>query len=109
VATESFGERLRRLRTERGLSQRDVSGPRCSYAYVSRLEAGERYPSVRAIRYLAARLEVDPHYLETGVENPLVVALRDIAEGRARSPQRRATEALRAHDAAWKRVVGDVS
>ena len=63
---ESVGERLRRLRLERGLSQRDLSAPGVSYAYISRIEAGARRPSVKALRVLAKKLGVTPGYLETG-------------------------------------------
>ncbi|HEY1368545.1 MAG TPA: helix-turn-helix transcriptional regulator [Gaiellaceae bacterium] len=75
VETESIGARLRRLRLERGLSQRQVAAPGVSYAYVSRIESGERTPSVRAIRQLARKLGVTPGYLETGVEIDSVEAL----------------------------------
>ena len=64
--TETVGERLRRLRLERGLSQRDLSSPGVSYAYISRIEAGARRPSVKALRMLAKKLGVTPGYLETG-------------------------------------------
>jgi transcriptional regulator with XRE-family HTH domain len=64
--TESVGERLRRLRLERSLSQRDLSAPGVSYAYISRIEAGARRPSVKALRMLAKKLGVTPGYLETG-------------------------------------------
>src|SRR4051794_6694385 len=63
---ESIGQRLRRLRHERGLSQRQLSGPGVSYAYISRIEAGARRPSVKALRMLARKLKVSPEYLETG-------------------------------------------
>jgi transcriptional regulator with XRE-family HTH domain len=66
--TESVGERLRRLRLERGLSQRDLSSPGVSYAYISRIEAGARRPSVKALRMLAQKLGVTAEYLETGSE-----------------------------------------
>jgi transcriptional regulator with XRE-family HTH domain len=66
--TESLGERLRRLRRERGLSQRDIASPGVSYAYVSRIEAGARQPSVKALRKLARKLEVSAEYLETGTD-----------------------------------------
>src|ERR671937_2784608 len=65
-AGESIGQRLRRLRLEKGLSQRELAGPGVSYAYVSRIEGGQRRPSLRAIRVLARRLGVSPQYLETG-------------------------------------------
>jgi transcriptional regulator with XRE-family HTH domain len=66
VDNESIGERLRRLRLERGLSQRELSTPGVSYAYISRIEAGTRQPSVKALRKLARQLDVSTEYLETG-------------------------------------------
>ena len=66
---DTFAERLRRLRQERGLSQRELAaGSGVSYAYVSRLEAATRTPSVRAIRAIARRLGVTPEHLESGVD-----------------------------------------
>lgn len=67
-AGETIGERLRRLRRERGLSQRQVSSPGVSYAYISRIEAGTRQPSVKALRKLAGKLGVSAEYLETGID-----------------------------------------
>jgi len=63
---ETLGQRLRRLRKERGLSQKAISGPGLTTAHISRIEAGLRRPSVRAIRALAKQLDVSPEYLETG-------------------------------------------
>src|SRR5215472_9502774 len=65
---ESVGARLRRLRLERGKSQRDLSAPGITYAYISRSEAGARTPSMKALRMLAKKLGVTPEYLETGSE-----------------------------------------
>jgi transcriptional regulator with XRE-family HTH domain len=65
---ESVGARVRRLRLERGLSQRQLASQGVTYAYISRIESGQRFPSVRAIRLLARRLGVTPEYLETGVD-----------------------------------------
>ena len=65
---ETVGERLRRLRLERGLSQRDLAAPGVSYAYISRIEADARRPSVKALRKLATTLGVTAGYLETGSE-----------------------------------------
>src|SRR5437867_7886683 len=72
--TEPIGARLRRLRVERGLSQRDLSSPGVSYAYISRIEAGARTPSVKALRMLARKLRVSVEYLETGRD------IRDVDE-----------------------------
>jgi tetratricopeptide (TPR) repeat protein len=68
--SETIGARLRRLRRERGLSQRELSAPGVSYAYISRIEAGARRPSVKALRQLARKLGVSAEYLETGSELP---------------------------------------
>jgi transcriptional regulator with XRE-family HTH domain len=68
---ESIADRLHRLRTERGMSQRDLSSPGVSYAYISRIEAGARTPSVKAMRLLAHKLGVTVEQLETGKRTPL--------------------------------------
>jgi tetratricopeptide (TPR) repeat protein len=65
---ETIGQRLRRLRLEKSLSQRELSAPGVSYAYISRIEAGTRQPSVKALRKLAPKLGVSTEYLETGSE-----------------------------------------
>ena len=64
--TEGVGQRLKRLRVAQGFSQRDLSSPGVSYAYISRIEAGARTPSVKALRKLAQKLGVSVEYLETG-------------------------------------------
>jgi tetratricopeptide (TPR) repeat protein len=66
AAVETIGVRLKRIRRERGFSQRELSGPGVSYAYISRIEAGARTPSVKALRMLARKLGVSVEYLETG-------------------------------------------
>src|SRR6184192_3400817 len=68
AAGETIGPRLKRLRLERGLSQRELSAPGVSYAYISRIEAGARQPSVKALRKLARKLGVSADFLETGKE-----------------------------------------
>jgi transcriptional regulator with XRE-family HTH domain len=65
---ETIGERLRRVREERGLTQRDIAAPGVSAQYVSKLERGQRIASVKALRKLAANLGVTWQYLETGAE-----------------------------------------
>jgi transcriptional regulator with XRE-family HTH domain len=59
---------VRRLRLARGLSQRQLASSGVSPAYISRIESGQRMPSVPAIRVLATRLGVTPEYLESGVD-----------------------------------------
>ena len=81
-AQESVGARIRRLRLQRGLTQRELSEPGASYAYLSRIEAGHRAPSVKALRILARKLRVPVEYLETGEAVPGVVS-RDLRLGDA--------------------------
>ena len=72
---ERVGQRLRRLRETAGLTQRDLAGPGISHAHISRIEAGERQPSLGALRQLAAKLGVSPTYLETGTDLPVAEEL----------------------------------
>src|SRR5438128_5234679 len=74
---EGVGQRLKRLRVARGFSQRDLSSPGVSYAYISRIEAGARTPSVKAIRQLATKLGVSVEYLETGAASPVERGVMD--------------------------------
>ncbi|HEY5660510.1 MAG TPA: helix-turn-helix domain-containing protein [Gaiellaceae bacterium] len=73
-SVETIGARLKRLRLQKGLSQRDLSSPGVSYAYISRIEAGVRTPSVKALRKLSRKLGVSVEYLETGRD------IRDVDE-----------------------------
>ena len=66
---------MRRLRLARGLSQRQLASHGVSSAYISRIESGQRTPSVRAIRLLARRLGATPEYLESGMDIAPVEAL----------------------------------
>jgi len=62
------GRRLREARERAGLSQRQLSFPGCSPAYISRIEAGDRIPSLQLLREMGQRLGVSEDYLATGHE-----------------------------------------
>ena len=62
----SVGERLRRARLERGLSQRQLAFPGCTASYISLLESGTRVASLQLLQQLAERLGVTSGYLATG-------------------------------------------
>ncbi len=64
----AVGIRLKRARDKAGLSQRQLSFSGCSPAYISRIEAGDRIPSLQLLRELGKRLGVSEDYLATGVE-----------------------------------------
>jgi tetratricopeptide (TPR) repeat protein len=61
----AVGERLKEARERAGLSQRQLSFPGCSPAYISRIESGERIPSLQLLRELGQRLGVSEDYLAT--------------------------------------------
>ena len=66
------GRRLREARLRAGLSQRDLSFQGCSPAYISRIEAGDRIPSLQLLREMGQRLGVSEDYLATGARAPLL-------------------------------------
>lgn len=66
VAGEKIGDRIRRLRLERGLRQKDLAGDEYTCPYISQIEAGRRRPSRAALERLADRLGTSVEELETG-------------------------------------------
>jgi len=66
---ETFGERLRRLRLEVGLSQIELAGTALSGSAVSLLESGRREPTPRTLSILAEGLGCSLTFLRDGVES----------------------------------------
>ena len=64
----AVGVRLHEAREEAGLSQRELAFPGCSAAYISRIERGERIPSLQVMRELARRIGVSEAALAYGRE-----------------------------------------
>jgi tetratricopeptide (TPR) repeat protein len=83
----AVGRRLRQTRVEAGLSQRALAFPGCTPAYISRIEAGQRIPSLQLLRELANRIGVDVEYLARGdaanaaVTDPLAEAELELRLG----------------------------
>src|SRR3989304_2884596 len=65
---KAVGCRLKEARERSGLSQRALSFPGCSPAYISRIEAGERIPSLQLLRELGRQLGGSEDFLATGTE-----------------------------------------
>ena len=63
---ETLGDRVRRLRRERGLSLARVAGGDFSRAFLSQVELNKSRPSVRVLRVIADRLEAPVDYLLDG-------------------------------------------
>jgi len=63
---ETLGERIRRLRQQRGLSLAKVSGGDFSRAFLNQVELGRSQPSTRVLRVIAGRLGTEVDYLLEG-------------------------------------------
>jgi tetratricopeptide (TPR) repeat protein len=73
----ALAARLRAAREHAGLSQRGLARGICTPAYISRLEKGERIPSLQLLRRLAERLGANADELAAGTrpaEDPLLDA-----------------------------------
>jgi tetratricopeptide (TPR) repeat protein len=64
-----LGERVRRLRNARGLTQTELAEARVSKEYISQIETGKTRPTSQTLEWLAERLGVDTHYLADGVSD----------------------------------------
>ncbi|MGW7423398.1 helix-turn-helix domain-containing protein [Streptomyces sp. NPDC054813] len=88
---ETIGRRVQQLRTERGLTQRQLAEPAYTPAYISTLEAGRVRASDEALRHIAGRLGVGfeelasgrPAHLATDLRLRLTEAQRTLATGAA--------------------------
>jgi transcriptional regulator with XRE-family HTH domain len=78
------GRRLVSARESKGLSQRDLAFPGCSAAYISRIERGERVPSLQVLRELARRCGVSEAYLawgdERGPDRDVLERMREVED-----------------------------
>ncbi|MFL6018294.1 MAG: helix-turn-helix domain-containing protein, partial [Gaiellaceae bacterium] len=90
--------RLREARERAGLSQRALARGICTAAYVSRLEKGERIPSLQLLRRLASRLGADADELASGLRgsahDPLLDAEVALGLGDTLEAERLFTAAL---------------
>jgi len=96
----AVGRRLYEGRVTAGLSQRELAFPGCSAAYISRIERGERVPSLQVLRELARRIGSTEAVLAYGHETldaGVARRLRELEEAGAtggRDEQERAYRAL---------------
>ena len=101
LTAADVGARLRDLRAERGLTQRDLAAPRYTAAYVSTIEAGKRNPSRDALEHFADKLGVAVDELATGRPGDLAARLEfECQEARVLASGGRLDDA----DAAFERI-----
>jgi tetratricopeptide (TPR) repeat protein len=62
----AVGTRIREARHASGLKQRELTFEGCTPAYLSRVEAGQRIPSLQILTKLAVRLGTTAEFLATG-------------------------------------------
>ncbi len=58
ISARVLGQRIRQLRTRRGLTQQDLAGEDYSKSYISAIEQGKTRPSLEALQRIASRLEI---------------------------------------------------
>ena len=78
---ETLGQRIRKLRAERGMSLAKVARGDFSRAFLSQVENGKAQPSTRVLRVIAGRLGAQVDYL---LEGRLPSFDRELALERAR-------------------------
>ena len=93
----AFGQRLRKLRLAKGLSQRQLAEPKYTHAYVSTIEAGRRNPSPGVLAHFASKLGIDVEELTSGRPPGLTEELRTaLHEARVAASDGRLDEAREA-------------
>jgi transcriptional regulator with XRE-family HTH domain len=78
---ETLGQRIRRIRHDRGMSLAKVSGGDFSRAFLNQVELGRSQPSTRVLRVIAGRLGTEVDYL---LEGRLPGVERELALEKAR-------------------------
>jgi transcriptional regulator with XRE-family HTH domain len=81
VPQPEFGRRLRKLRSELGLSQRDLASGAVNQSYISLLESGARVPTLDVVAHLAKVLNVPLRDLAGDID--ITTGPEDAAAGRA--------------------------
>ena len=65
----AVGRRIREARHRAGLGQAELAAGDCAPAYVSKIESGERTPSLQLLRQFGRRLGLSADYLATGSDD----------------------------------------
>src|SRR5436190_880042 len=74
---ETLGQRIRKLRRERGMTLQQVAGEDFSRAFLHQVETGRSQPSTRVLRMIADRLGAPIDYL---VDGSIRLLLRERAD-----------------------------
>lgn len=75
-----IGEKIKKLRTEKLMTQSDLAGTAITRNMLSQIENGVARPSLETVQYLAMRLNVSPGYLlSEGNDEQIYLKYREIA------------------------------
>src|SRR5215471_11976425 len=97
----TLGEKIRKARLERRLTQEQLAGSEFTKSYVSELERGRRHPRLSTLKMLARRLDLPISYFREGIPEDRegeallqlgLARLRGDAPERALEPLGRAAE-----------------
>ena len=58
-----LGEKIKKLRKDKKLTQKDIAGEKMTRNMISQIENGIASPSLSALKFIADKLEVPPAYL----------------------------------------------
>lgn len=94
---EPLGTRIRRLRADRGWTQRELAEPGYDRGFLAKVETGSRPPSEEMLAYLARRLGLTVDELRFGrppgvaadLRNALDEGYRDLEQGRVATAEAR--------------------
>ena len=67
-----IGEKIKRLRTAKLMTQAELAGGEITRNMLSRIENGAAQPSIGTVKYIAARLNVSPGFLLAGEDDELL-------------------------------------
>ena len=59
----NIGEKIKKLRSEKMMTQSELAGTEITRNMLSRIENGAAQPSLWTVRYIASRLNVSPGFL----------------------------------------------
>jgi transcriptional regulator with XRE-family HTH domain len=93
----AVGRRLHEAREAARLSQRELAFAGCSAAYISRIERGERIPSLQVLRELARRIGVTETRLAYGRERLDADVARWVREAEAAEAEDDGSARVRAY------------
>src|SRR4029077_6801200 len=69
AALRQIGERIRKARTEAGLSQAQLGAPHFTRAYVSAIELGKVRPAMKSLEFMAEKLGKPTSYFMEDAES----------------------------------------